>query len=247
LNGVKPAPTTPIADLSAAWRFVMSGISNGMNGADAEAPVGTQSIEEMVGMLEGVRGVRVVDGDHGEVREVHVLAGSDRSAKQIVRDVQSILLTRFGLEVDYRRISVAQLDVPRAEPAEAPSQQSHRARTIVSQVTVTVAGQRAQATVKLSRGDETLEGVAEGSVASTHRVVARAAVEAANSASLGTIDVEVAEVLTAGAFHIALTILRVSGGRGDHVLTGAAVVRSDANDAVARAVLDALNRILDQT
>jgi hypothetical protein len=56
---------------------------------------------------------------HGEkVSEIHVETRSKRPAKQIVRDVQTILRTRFGHQIDHRVVSVAYTDDPAARGPE---------------------------------------------------------------------------------------------------------------------------------
>jgi hypothetical protein len=52
-------------------------------------------------------------------------------------------------------------------------------------------------------------------------------------------------VATGGA-QVAVTLLRVSTSRGDETISGSAVLRKDGNDAIARATLAALNRIIAQ-
>jgi hypothetical protein len=73
-----------------------------------------QKAETAVTELRGVEAVRIL-ADGEVIREIHVLSTSNRPAKQIVRDVQSVLLTRFGREIDYRVVSVAY-----CEPASTP-------------------------------------------------------------------------------------------------------------------------------
>src|SRR5690348_6713254 len=51
--------------------------------------------------------VRMTDG---VVAQIHVTSLSRRAPKNIVRDVQSILLNRFDLHVDPRIVSVAYID-----------------------------------------------------------------------------------------------------------------------------------------
>ena len=51
-----------------------------------------------------------------EVKEIHVLTTSKRPAKQIVRDVQTLLATRFNQTIDHRVVSVAYTDNAPAEP-----------------------------------------------------------------------------------------------------------------------------------
>lgn len=65
-----------------------------------------QRAEAAIAALRGVEAVRIL-ADGESIREIHVLSTSNRPAKQIVRDVQSVLVTRFGREIDYRVVSVA--------------------------------------------------------------------------------------------------------------------------------------------
>lgn len=70
-----------------------------------------------------LRELRDVDGvsiqaDGERVSEVHIETRSRRPAKQIVRDVQTILRTRFNRQIDHRVVSVAYTEAP--EPGAAP-------------------------------------------------------------------------------------------------------------------------------
>ena len=47
--------------------------------------------------------------DDDQLVEIHVLASIERSPKQISRDIQSALFATYGIEVDHRIISIAQL------------------------------------------------------------------------------------------------------------------------------------------
>ena len=62
--------------------------------------------------------------------------------------------------------------------------------------------------------------------------------------SASAVEVQTAELMTVGLVQMAVVVLRMSTPRGEQTLTGSAIVRKDANDATARATLDALNRVL---
>jgi hypothetical protein len=64
-----------------------------------------------------VLSARVVTTPLGEVSEVHVLAQSGLSPKQIVRNIESALLAQLGLKIAHRKISVAQ--TAEVKPLEA--------------------------------------------------------------------------------------------------------------------------------
>ena len=80
---------------------------------------GTETLwQELICRLEGVQAAQVVFAENGMPCEIHVLAGPEKSSKSLVRDIQSDLTAQFGVQVDHRIISVAQLSeglVPRGD------------------------------------------------------------------------------------------------------------------------------------
>src|SRR5579864_6931969 len=83
--------------------------------SDVRSRVAIEDIESALSRIPSVTAARVVTGAAGRIAEVHVLARRDRAPKQLVRDVQSVVLASFGLELDYRTVSVVQLDDPLIE------------------------------------------------------------------------------------------------------------------------------------
>jgi hypothetical protein len=79
---------------------------------DADALIDCQAVEREVCRLPDVTAARLVLDSIGRPAEVHVLALASKGAKQIVRDVQSVAMAVFGLELDRRIISVVQFEVP---------------------------------------------------------------------------------------------------------------------------------------
>lgn len=199
-------------------------------------------VEESLERIPGVTAARVVANPTGRIAEVHVLAKRERAPKQIVRDVQSVILASFGLEVDYRTVSVVQLDEPLVE-GEA---QLSRPRLALIRLSAEVKGHSSEISVHLKAGGEECVGSVRGPASSGLRLVARAVVEAV-SGFIGdsALDVDFADVLPAGSHAVAVAVLRLATSRGDQVVSGSAVVRKDGNDAMARASLSALNRLMD--
>jgi hypothetical protein len=88
-------------------------------------------LEEALSRIQGVTAASVTTLADGQPTEIHVLASPDRHAKQIVRDVQSLAMAQFGLDLDHRIVSVVQLDpvvvaaavapAPSSAPLEAPA------------------------------------------------------------------------------------------------------------------------------
>jgi len=68
-----------------------------------------QEIESAILKLQGIRSCRLGFDEECQSETVHVLADGSRPAKQIARDIESLCYARFGIRVDHRRISVAQI------------------------------------------------------------------------------------------------------------------------------------------
>lgn len=211
------------------------------------------AVESEICRLPSVQVARIVhDGDR--LTEIHVVATPSKSPKQIVRDVQSIALATFGLEIDHRIVSVVQLgrngDRGTSDPefdlggAAAP-------RASLSGVHFESAGLRARATVTLDGSGKQVSGDAEGTIASSARLrlVARAAVVALAQLQpeAEAIDVDHAQVFRVGSQDVAVVTMVFAIPPAEYAVSGSAIVRAgDEGHAVARAVLDATNRRLTQ-
>src|SRR6476661_6527134 len=75
-------------------------------------------IEELLGQVRGVLAVRVVTDEQGQIDELHVVGSPGRSAKQMVRDVESLLYVRGGVRIDHRKISLVQIAESAIQPAQ---------------------------------------------------------------------------------------------------------------------------------
>jgi hypothetical protein len=203
-------------------------------------------IEKELCRLPEVNAARMVTDDAGRPKELHILAGGTKSPKQIARDIQSVTIATFGLELDHRIISVVQLDREQLQPIVAPVGQ---ARVAIGAISSEQSGMRSQARVTLRRGDEESSGFSEGSVAesSRARAVAQATLDALRklvSTAEGA-DVETAALVRMGTREVAVVTLVFVVPPHEEVASGSAVVRGgNEAEALARAVLDATNRRL---
>src|SRR5438128_212417 len=94
-----------------------SNLSGAVVSLDVRSPW-VQNAEEAIRALRDVESASVQsEGD--TIREIHVLSRSNRPPKQIVRDVQTVLQTRFNRSIDYRVVSVAYLSGPSTAPPPA--------------------------------------------------------------------------------------------------------------------------------
>ena len=205
-------------------------------------------LERELCRLPEVSAARVVTDDIGRATEVHILANGAKHAKQVVRDVQSVALASFGIELDRRIVSVVQLNgdghdrVALGAPVEL-----HRA--VLVDVVSEITGLRSLMRVTLARGNDEAVGFAEGSIATSarHRLVAAATIDALRQLQkvAECLDVDSAQIVRVGIHDVAIVTIVFVIPPAEQLVSGSAIVRDHAEpSAVVRAVLDATNRRL---
>ena len=205
-------------------------------------------LERELCRLPDVSAARVVTDDIGRPTEVHILAHGVKHPKQVVRDVQSVALASFGIELDRRIVSVVQLHTD-GIPAPEPAAPVVADRAVLVHVVSEVTGLRNLVRVTLSHSGEESVGFAEGSVASTarHRLVAAATVDALRQlqSAAECLDIDSAQVVRVGVHDVAIVTVVFVIPPAEQMVSGSAIVRDHLDaDAIVRAVLDATNRRL---
>ncbi len=119
-----------------------------------------RELEETLARLPSVNAVRIT-GDRSRIREVHVLAAPDKAAKQVVRDIQTLALARFGIDLDRRVISVVQIGPDGMRPEED--------RPVIIGVNEVPEGPRITVSVVLRWHNQEYTGSATGPAAASAR------------------------------------------------------------------------------
>lgn len=205
-----------------------------------------QAIERELCRLPDVSVARLVADGAGRIIEAHILATQNKHPKQIVRDVQSVALAEFGIEIDRRIVSVVQLG---AGDTSLTSDDASGFRPSIVSIQAEVNGLRSVVRVTLANDSGEAVGNATGSIATTarHRLVATATVDALRrlDPAAECLDVEHAQVVRVGGSDVAVVTIVFVAPPNEQVVSGSAIVRANQDaDAVARAVLDATNRRL---
>ena len=206
--------------------------------------------------VPGIREASVRTGPDAHPIEVHVVAGGIKPAKQVVRDVQSVAMAQFDLDIDHRIVSVVQIPddavevgEPTTEPVSgtASASDSTGPRPALTSITTERRGSDAIVSVTLCIDGSAFSGTADGPASAVHRPrVVAAATLAALTELLGIeAHVDSSQILELGMREVAVTTLVLEIPRlGQQAVCGSALVRGDAEDAVARSVLAAVNRRL---
>lgn len=218
-----------------------------MAGGIEQVPV--TDIENLILRIPMVLKCHVTVNDWGGVEEIHALSTVERAPKQIVRDIESALLSQWNLRVDHKCISIAQI------VADEPTRTM--GRLIIGEYFMDwdTANQMGHATVTLHPGnDRTQEyqGEWQGRYIPSqyHHVMAHATIEAINSIPELRDRFILAELRTLAIANRSVVVVGLSflnQRRREEVLIGAVQERGDGQGAAIRAVLDALNRRISGT
>lgn len=225
------------------------------------------AVEALLQTLTGVVSVRIVAKPGSDIEEIHLLTTEEVTPKQTVRNVESALLAHFDLEVDHRKISVAQTKAPPVEATPAqPVRNGMPATTPVVRPLPTAGeprilflghqvetqrSQRVRMVVAVEWQGQRFEGEAAGPDVSRGRLDALAtatlnAVELAMSATEGvgefTLTLDGVKIMDAFDRDYALVAVHAMTGRHVTPLAGSAVIDDTPDKAVIMAVLQATDR-----
>lgn len=224
-------------------------------------PWGLRRVERLLHTVEGVDSLKIVPDGHGGIDEIHVISSTGLGAKQIVRNIESALLAQFGLQVDHRKISIAQIKAPRdpspeltvaqaaAEPLQQVEPPAVERRLILEEFHIErSARERVLCRVKLRHGDEVFAGEAEGPD------YAKSRLETAAQATLNSLAAAIERRATCAIegvteielFGSRMVIAVVQGFEGRHpvALPGISTVGDSLEESVVYACLSATNRWL---
>src|SRR3990172_1629678 len=203
-------------------------------------PDSTVLEQTLIGMGD-IRAARVVlSKDQRSIDEIHVLANGEKSPKQLARDVESALLAEYGMAIDRRKISIAQI------ASEKVSREMLRPK--IGSVVVDTSGPEVTVHVTLEISGGVYRGTAGGGASRTGRLrlVAMATIDAIHQVGNGSLSFvleDVSFVKMVGR-KIALVCLAMVYTSGEQVFCGSALVGENYKDSIVRATMDAVNRRL---
>jgi len=209
--------------------------------------VRVEDIEAALAQVGEIKAARVVADVDGTIQEVHVLALPTKQPKQLVRDIESTLMARFGVPIDHRKISIAQLGRDMVETTtEAPSERPTTVRPRILGINANVSGLKASASVTLEIAGSEYVGQTSGPASQTGRMrqVALAALDALGQyvSDATTFALEDVAIVQLGRERVAVACVSLVTQYGEQSFTGSALVRQNDSDSIVRATLDAINR-----
>ncbi len=194
--------------------------------------------EQLIGKLKGVISCRIKLDRKNNVEEIHILSNTVREPKQISRDVQSTLTSEYGIDVDYKKISIAQID------EEITSVNNFRLK--FSTVEYSITGKKATIKVILHKDGKYYEGEVTGVQTSynSEKMIASATLKAVEN-FLGTEDMFIAEdvkIISMMNREVIVTAIIFLNDSDEQFFTGCASVNRDRKEAIVKSTLDSINR-----
>jgi len=197
---------------------------------------------DLIDKLSGIIKSHIVINDE-EITEIHVLSDTSRSPKQVARDIQSALMVRFGVNVDHKLISIAQI------PSENTMKLTDR--LVFEEISISKNKERFTARVTLCDGNSTFSGEATGlnDPIEVNKIICQATLNAVLNfinpcVVLSPVEIKAFDL--AGEKAVAVCIAVKIQSKVEHFL-GSSFIGDDAGSAVVKAALDALNRKLANT
>lgn len=197
-------------------------------------------LENAINQVKGVLSSKII-GNEEEITEIHVVANKARNAKQLVRDIETVVQVSGGISVDHKKISIAQ--VAQAKPLERPR---------LTNVNVEFDGLTAVVRVTMNHNGETVVSEVEGvrSEKNILRLAAQAALMAVERLLQTQVRFAVDQVMLVpiGISQLISISVIVVTPQGEENLLGSTYVdnSSNATEAACKAALDAINRRLGE-
>lgn len=196
-------------------------------------------IEEQIEKLESIVSCKIIQGEDSSFHEVHIVSNKNRSAKQLVRDVQSLLIATYGIQIDHKIISIAEImcdDVKKKYK-----------RLKVLSVSYDNNGDKVSIKISLEKDGEIFSNASQG--INVRRNIDRMLVDTTLRTieeAFGYEETFVLEDIKTVSFNTAEAVVVIIGiyNTIEQRFCGTSLVGQDDKKAVVKATLDAVNRYL---
>ncbi len=201
-----------------------------------------REIEDLIKNLKSVINCRIIQDEEENIKEVHVVANESRSAKQISRDVQSIIAAIYDTKVDYKKISIAQVKASKQDLCER--------KLKIKSIERSTFQSKHKVKVTLEKDKEEHIGECSGMNNSTLclRQTGEAAIHAIENfmQEEGVMSLDDIKIIDIAGIRTVVVALTVYTEEKSVEFCGSHILSHDPFDCVVRAVLDAINPLIER-
>lgn len=201
-----------------------------------------QLIEKTIEKLDSVISSKIILGGNEEIQEIHVVSNGLRGAKQIVRDIQSVLIATYNIQIDHKIISIAEIQDERLKKVQS--------RLKLVSISHDNKGQKVAIKVSLDNNSHVFENATMG--INTSRNIDRMLVDV----TLKTVEdaygyedtfiLEDIKLVNVSMDKVIIVVITCIKDGYIKRLCGSSLIKLDYKEAVVKATLDALNRFISQ-
>ncbi len=196
-----------------------------------------EEVEYFLANIKSVLSCKIITDSSNNITEIHVLSDSSRHSKQIVRDIRTALLSHFNLDIDYKIISVAQVNKNISFNTDF--------RLLYEGCTNETYGDRIKITTMLKWDEKEYSGEADG-IRSEKNTLTVAALSTLNAIKQATeldcfIVDDIQTTKISGKDVLLSSITYLDKGR-EILLIGSSIINNNKIDATIKATLNAINR-----
>jgi len=193
-------------------------------------------VKALICKLPDISNCNVICGEDGKIEEVHVITPIGKNIKQTVRDIQSAVNAKYGIAMDYKKISIAQIN----------EEEFREARVKIDSIAVKNVDNMIEATVTLSYENKIYEGRSTKvkSKGNKPKAVAEATLGAIESCLgvKGMFYLEGMETIKIAGREAYVTLVGYSVDNIEESYIGSSIISHDENESAAKSVLSAINR-----
>ncbi len=198
------------------------------------------SIENSLEMIDSVVSCKIVTNGNDQIHEIHIVSNDTRGAKQIARDIQSVLVASYNIPIDHKKISIAQIPDRNLKKAKC--------RLKLEGVSSDILGVRAVIKVGIRNSDNLYENVISGANTIRNRErmlvdVTLKTIEEACDSDYTFVFEDIRTTLISNN-KVVLVVIIVITNDIEQRLCGSCVMNNSYEVAVVKATLDAINRIV---
>lgn len=193
-------------------------------------------VEDFLKSIEGIESCKILANEN-ELLEVHILSDGSRSPKQISRDIETAIITKFDIRIDRKVISIVQFKGNETRLSSRVELYGIAVSSVnnILEVEVRLLYEEREYFIKL---------VGVNTSTNRNRLIAEATIKAVEEI-IGQPSMMFADnvvVNTIGMNTVIIVLILFKHAYIEDTLVGSAIVRGDINEAIARATLDAVNR-----
>ena len=195
-------------------------------------------IESKIEKLDSVTSCKIILGEEDEFEEIHIVSNGSRAAKQIIRDIESILTATYKIQINHKKISIAEI--------QDGNLKKIKSRLKLLSISHESKGEKVEIKISLANKDDIYENTIIG--INTMRNIERMLVDL----TLRTIedaygydesfvleDIKTVDLSVDRAIVVVIACVRDGYTRR---FSGSSIIGSDYKEAAVKATLDALNR-----